>query len=224
MSNNPTPKLTGAIFCNSASQGDGEKVDARGIFTSFLAWAYPSSFRSWHSILTMHDLPKGTTSITASISHGRGKKTSLATADIHPGKGNLGSVINLPLRHRFEKEGFYNLSFNVVGSNTTLKVPVKVTSMPWPKFSKKQLDFLRANPFVPHSLRMNIQCSSCSRPFNFEESVLPESKLADGVSPFPDSGEIECESCGHILHVKDFQGQLRDSIKNAVIEAMRGGK
>ena len=37
-------------------------------------------------------------------------------------------------------------------------------------------------------------------------------------------GEIECESCGHILHVKDIQGQLLDSMKNAVSEAMGGGK
>lgn len=178
MSASTKPKLAGAIFCNSASQGDGGKINCRGVFTSFLAWAYPTSIRSWHAILALHDLPKGTTSISVSIAYGRGKKTTLATADMQRGRVDLGSIINLPLRYRFENEGFYTLHFSIIGSTNILKVPVKVTTRPWPRFTKKQLAFLKENPSIPHSLRMNILCSDCSRPFILEESVLSGEKLA----------------------------------------------
>lgn len=224
MSKNASPQLAGCIFCNSASEDSGGKVNCRGVFTSFLAWAYPTSIRSWHVILTIYKLPEGTTTISVAISYGRGEKTTLATLDVQRGKVDVGSVINLPLRHRFEKEGFYTVHVSVLGSTATLKVPVKVATKRWPHFSRKQLQFLKDNPSVPHSLRANILCSTCSRPFILEESVLPDAELADGVLPFPDTGQIECESCGHILHVKDIQGQLLASIKNAVSEAMRGGK
>ena len=224
MSKKASPQLAGAIFCGSASRGDSRKVNCRDVFTSFLAWAYPTSLRSWHAILTIHDLLRDTTTISVAISYGRGKKTTLETADIQRGKVDLGNVIVVPLRYQFEKEGLYTIHFTVVGSTPTLKVPVKVVTKRWPRFTNKQLQFLKENPSVPHSIRMNILCSDCSRPFNLEESVLPDAKLAGGVLPFPDTGEILCESCGHILHVKDIQGQLLESIKNAVSEAMRREK
>ena len=218
------PKLAGAVFCNSATQGEGGKVDCRGVFTSFLAWAYPTAIRNWHAILTVHDLPPGTTSIAVAISRGRGKKTTIATADIQRGKPDLGTVVNLPLRFRFQAEGFYTVHFTVVGTRRSLNVPVKVTTKKWPRFSKKQLQFLRDNPAVPHSLRMILVCSDCSQPYTFEESVLPDADLPGGVLAFPDSGTFECPGCGHVLHVRDIQGQLRDSMLNAVSGAMKGGK
>jgi len=224
MSKKAIPQIAGTIFCNSASQGNDGKVNCRGVFTSFLAWAYPTSIRSWNAILTIYDLDEATTTISAAISYGQGKETKLATANIQRGKFDIGNVINIPLRYRFENEGFHLVHFTVEDSIASLRVPVKVTTKPWPNFTKKQLQFLKENSSVPHSLRMNILCSKCSRPFTLEESVLPDEKLAGGVLPFPHTGEIECESCGHILYVRDIQGQLRDSIKNAVSESMRGGK
>jgi len=218
------PRLTAAIFCTSASKGDSAKVDCKGVFTSFLAWAYPTSVRSWYTLLTVFDLPSGTTTITASISRGRGKKTTLASADIQRGDPDIGSVINMPLRYKFESEGFYDVHFNVVGTTAALKVPVLVSTQTWPRTTKRQREFLKKNPLVPHSIRMNVLCSSCSRPFMFEENVLPDERLAEGVLPFPESGALECGTCSHILHLRDIQGQLRSSIKTAVVAAMRGGK
>lgn len=224
MKKKQSPILSGAIFCNSSSPGESGKVDCRGIFTSFLVWAYPTSLRLWHAILTLHNLPEGASSVTAAISYGRGKKTNLATANIKNKKEGLGNIIRIQLGYRFEREGMYILHFNIVGSTASIRVPVKVKTQPWPNFTKKQLEFLKKNPSIPHSIRMNVLCSECSRPYVFEETVFRDETLAGGVFPFPESGLIECESCSHKMHLKDIQGQLRSSIKTAVVNAMKGMK
>ena len=224
MSKKSTPQLVAAVFCNSVSRGKSAKMDCKGVFTSFLAWAYPTSIRTWHAVLSIYSLPKGTTTITVSISRGRGKKTTLTSADIQRGKVDVGTIINMPLSYRFSQEGFYNVHFNVVGTTTSLKIPLLISTQQWPRMTKRQRDFLKSNPAIPHSIRMNVLCSECSRPFMLEESVLPDEQFAEGVLPFPDSGKLECGTCSHILHLKDLQGQLRSSIKAGVTAAMRGGK
>ncbi len=214
----------GAVFCDNASRGASGKIDCRGVFTSFWAWAYPTSTRTWHAIVTLYNLTEGTTSVTAAISLGRGKKTTLAHGDIQTSKGNVGNVVNMPLRFEFPREGLYTMYFNIVGTTTTLKVPLRVNTQAWPHFTKTQLELLERNPRIPHSVRANVVCSECGKPYVFEESVLPEPPLASGVRPFPDSGVIECEVCKHRLNLKDIQGQVRSSIKTAVAAAVRGEK
>jgi hypothetical protein len=216
--------LTSVIFCNSVSKGESGKTDCRGLFTSFLTWAYPTAFRTWFAILTAYNLPPGKISMSVSISRGRGKKTTLTSADIESVGEDVGNIVNIPLRYKFQNEGFHTVHFTVIGTTTVLKIPVNVITQPWPKLSNKQLAFLKMNPSIPHSIRMNIVCSECSRPYVFEENVLSNENFVRGVLPFPDSGILECENCGHKLHLKDIQGQLRSSIKKAVSTAMRGGK
>jgi hypothetical protein len=218
------PILPGAVFCNFSSQDESGKINCRDVFTSFLAWAYPTSVRTWHAILPLYNLPIGTSTITAAISFGRGKKETLGNADIDRGKQDIGNIISIQLFYKFKQEGNYTVYFNLVGSTTVLKVPLKVITQPWPKFTNSQLEFLRKNPTIPHSIRMNVLCSKCSRPYVFEESVLPNEKLADGVMPFPETGMFTCESCGHEMHMKDIQGQLRNSISNAISSAKQGRK
>jgi len=224
MSKQSTPQIMSAVFCDSASKAKSAKMDCKGVFTSFLAWAYPTSIRTWHAVLTLYSLPKGTTTIAVSISLGRGKKTTLASIDILRGKVDIGTVISVPLHYRFPQEGSYNVHFNIVGTTASLKTKLLVFTQPWPRTTKRQRDFLKSNPTIPHSIRMNVLCSECSRPFILEESVLPEEQFAEGVLPFPDSGKLECGTCSHILHLKDIQGQLRSSIKAGAEAAMRGGK
>lgn len=224
MSKRQIPRLVTAIFCNSVSKGESAKVDCKGVFTAFLAWSYPTSVRSWHSVLTVYDLPEGTTTITASISRGKGRKKTLASAAVPRGKGNLGGVIDMLLSYRFPVEGTYTVHFKLVGSAKVLRVPVLVVTQRWERITKRQADFLKKNPSVPRSIRMNVLCANCSQPYLFEENVLPDEVLDKGVLAFPESGDLECSTCGHVLHLKDIQGQLRSSIKTRVANAMRGGK
>lgn len=212
-----------AIFCNNATPGQGGKTDCRGIFTSFLVWGYPTSFKVWNAIVTLYNLPQGTTSISVSISKRNGKKKTLAVGDTTSSKRRLGEILIIPLACQFKEEGFYNVHFNIVGTTKSLKVPLKVTTQKWPEFTKKEKGFIHDNPNLIGPIRINITCSDCSQPYIFEEAVLPDYQLAHGVHAFPQTGTFECESCGRIIHLKDFQGRIRSSIKTAVSAAMRGG-
>ncbi len=109
------PILSSAIFCNAASLAESGKFDCRGVFTAFFAWAYPTSVRAWHAILTAHGLPRGTNSIAVSISRSRtGKKQPLAIVEVNTGPKELGSVVNVRLFHQFDREGLYFLHFNLM--------------------------------------------------------------------------------------------------------------
>ena len=224
MSKSSKINLVAAIFYNSASNVESGKADCKDIFTSFLAWSYPTSVRSWYALLTAYGLPAETITITAAISHRKGKKTTLASVDVLKGEPNVGNAINIPLRYEFSTEGFYTVHFNVVGTTQAMNVPVVVATQRWPHITKREREFLRSSATVPHSIRISASCSSCLTPYFFEENVLPDEPLAQGVLPFPESGELKCEPCSHILYLKDIQGQLRSSIKTAVVAAMRRGK
>jgi len=224
MSGKSGPTLAAAVFCIAASKSESGKTNCQDIFTSFLAWAYPTFVRSWFAILTVYDLPPGNTTIVVSISHGRERKTTLTSANIKRGPEDLGSIINIPLLHKFQNEGLHIVHFNIVGTTKVLNIPLNVVTRPWPKFSKEDLEFLKNNPSIPHSIRINVSCSKCSQPYIFEDNVLSNEKPMEGVLLFPDSGLFECNNCRHKLHLKDIQGQLRSSIKTAVAIASRGSK
>lgn len=212
-----------AIFCLAVSTSESGKVDCRNIFTSFLAWGYPTSFKSWQAIVTLYDLPEGTSSISVSISKGNRKKVTLATGDIEAKKNQLGSTLIIPLIYQFKSEGFYNIHFNLIGSTQTLKVPLYIATQPWPNFTNKEKKFAKDNPTLVPPIRTNLTCMDCSRPYVFEEIIYPEFQLADGVLPFPEEESFVCESCGRKLHLKDIQGTIRRSLKTALSNAMKGG-
>lgn len=224
MSNKAVPKITSAVFCNSAIKDDSGKVDCRGVFTAFRVWAYPTSIRMWHALLTVYTLPAGTSTITVGISRGSGNTTTLASAEVHRGRSDIGSVVSIPLRYEFPANGLYNVHFTVTGSTTSLTVPLLLVKQPWPRLTNSEMEYLSQNPAVPHSVRLNAVCTKCSRLITLEENLTPDETLAEGVLPFPESGELVCKNCSHVLLLKDIQGQLRSAIKAGVVAAMRGGK
>jgi len=222
MSKKKPPSFGSAIFCNSATQGERGKVDCRGIFTSFLAWSYPTFMRNWQAIVTIYDLPKKTIGVSVAIACGRGKKETLATADVEKREGELGNVLHIPLRYQFHKEGIYNIFFNIIGTVKMLKVPLKVSTQDWPEFTDREIESIRRKKNLPNAIRAVVICSDCSKPYTFEEALLPGHKIADGVEPFPNSGSIICESCGTKIYLKDVQGQVRSSMKTAVQRVRKG--
>lgn len=224
MGKKPAPKIASALLCNVVNVGASGKIECKDIFTSFLAWGFPTSIRKWNAIITAYNMPIGSNTISVSIGFGRGKRKSLANVDFERNKPNLGNILSVSLQHQFEKEGIYTLSFNLIESTCSFKIPINVIAEKWPSFNKKDIETLKKNPSIPGSIRTNLICSDCSRPYVFEEVINPEISLADGVLNFPEDGAFECESCGRILFLKDIQGQIRNSIKNAIRATRKGEK
>jgi hypothetical protein len=219
------PRFGSAIFCNGVTPGEDGKLNCSDVFTSFLSWGKPSSIRNWFAVFNMYDLPIGTTSVVISIVRGfsgRGEKTTLSAIDVHHKGQNLGSVFHAPLFYQFQKPGDYSIIFQITGSNTKLIVPIKVTEQDWPKFTKKDIQIIRDNPQIPKKIRSVINCSDCSRPYTFEESFVPEIPVTEGTQAFPEDGIFECDTCGRIIHLKDIQGQVRNSIRRALDRLKKG--
>lgn len=213
-----------AIFSNMASAGEDGKIECRDIFTSFLAWAYPTSFRNWFATLTLYKTTDHAISVAVSIGTLRGNKTSLVTVDIMPTDKNLGNIITIPISYKFPREGLYYVYFNEVGTSNNLRIPLKVYSEKWPIFTKKEIDFIKSNPAIIPFIRTNVICSDCSQPYIFEEAILQDYKPAKSVHLFPRNGKFECESCGRTLHLKDIQGKIRSSVKKSIMASMKGVK
>lgn len=211
------PMITAAVFCNSASHGDLNKVDCKGIFTSFYAWGFPSSVRNWFAVVTAYDLPRGKSIVSASIIDIDDEQNLISNAEIDQSTSEqLGAVFIIPFSFQFKSQGKYMVSFAIEGLKISHTVPLNVIKREWPKFSDDDLEFLRNRPEVVNSIRANVMCSNCSRPVIFEEAVLPEHSFADNVLPFPKSGCYKCPSCDHQINLIDIQGQIRKTIRQAI--------
>ena len=135
---NKTPRFGGAILCNAVTPGNQEKVDCRGVFTTFFAWALPTSIRTWSVVVTLFDLPTGKSTVTASIAYGaqgRGSKRNLTSIDIHQKGKSIGNTVPMTLVHEFSRVGDYVVSLNLVGTTKVLKIPLRVIKKPWPRLS-----------------------------------------------------------------------------------------
>lgn len=215
------PRFSSGILCNTVSTVNNA-IECGGLFTAFVAWAFPTTIRQWFLVMSVFDLPIGKSGITISIAAGKtgtGRKTTLATVDIERKGEELGTVLQFPLIYKFQKAGYYCLIVNLRGSTRKQVIPCKVHLKDWPEFSRKELELLRSKPSIPSSIRTDVNCSECGHTYHLEESVLPEHESLGGVESFPETGIIECDTCGHEMHVKDIQGQIRDSIKAAVTVA-----
>jgi hypothetical protein len=208
------PKFGSAIIADSARHQGNGKIDAHGIFTCFLTWGYPAT-RGWALVVTVFNLPEKQTTFIASIKRRDNKEeSSLLTADFAPGKGANESTFLVNIGYRFEKEGFYEIVCSLKDFNTRLSIPVRVITQAWPEINEKELTILRQNrnKFL-NRLSLQISCKSCDHVYVFEEIIIPEDEVTPGAIRIPENGHYECQDCGHVMKLKDFQGQIRASIK-----------
>lgn len=214
------PFLGSALLCDNVTVSEKNRVNIQGVITIFWAWGYPCS-RTWWFVPTLFDLPKGKISLTISLRKAtRRELSSLTVVDANIEKDNTITAIPTQLTHSFESSGRYELICTMNKCLKPLKVPFCVQEKKWAKFTKDEKNFISKNPHVPHALKANIHCKQCSHAFIFEEAVIEENPVG-GVLRFPESGEFECGECGYILKIKDYQGRLRASLKEIVVNAMR---
>lgn len=211
-----------AVLCDNIKVQESGKIDCYGVFTSIIAYAYPSD-RSWFLVFTLYNLPLGTSSIAVSIKRkGSRSKTSLKTIDVPVGPHPIGQIITGKVSFTFLKDGLYYIDLMSLETRATIRVPFKVYTEKWPEFNSKEIQFLQSTDRIPNAVRASIHCAECSHAYIFEEAVIPGHEYAGGVEPFPVSGKLECQTCGNNIDLLDIQGRMRASIKKSLQQTMEG--
>lgn len=226
MSKTKAPFFGEAILCNSTSHGESGKIDSKGLFTSFLAWSYPTSNRNWHLIFGLYDFPGGVVEIKVTITHPLALKENIIydqAINLPKKRYQVGHLIDLDVNCEFEYEGYYQANISLRDFSITKSIPLKVVTQPWPEFTPNEIDYFLKTPSIPHKVRLVVVCSECSSSYIFEESALEESELSEGVYVFPSNGSFDCLKCGHKMNLRDIQGQMRKSLKASIPSNRRGG-
>lgn len=216
-----TPRFGGGIITDNAALAPTGKMNAYGIFTMFWAWDFPCR-RHADVIITLFDIPKRKTKVTISVKKEGTRAKELASLiiksnEVHP----IPLVNNTPLTLTFSSAGNYELLCSIPQTRRTLKIAFEVRKKAWPEFTKDEIKFARANPDFIKIIRTNIHCLKCSHAYIFEEN-LSEIPPDGGVERFPESGKFKCKNrnCTNTLELRDLQGQLRDSLKEQIKQAM----
>jgi hypothetical protein len=202
---------------------DNGKAIAQGLITTFWAWGFPCS-RSCVCFATAFDLPVGTTKLILALTGPGGRaKRQVSTFDIPSQNEGAATTAVVPVRFEVRDAGDYSFECNLEGQRRTISLPFLVRQREWPEFTEEEKQFATENNNVTQSLRANVHCSQCSHAFIFEESMVDD-KAPGGVNRFPADGVFKCDDCGHVLRLRDIQGQLRASLKAMVGAAMGGGR
>ena len=215
------PFFGSGILADSLRASQDGKVNATGIFTVLYAWSFPCN-RVLNAVLTIFNLPKGITSIAASVGKRNSRKLkSLGLFDVIS-KTN-GGVITAPyeIKHKFEHQGYNEIIFSFRDYPGKLKIPLDIRKRQWPEFTDKELRFIKTTGSKFPSFRITIHCSGCEHVYIFEEQLNTELPLKGGVHRFPEQGVFICEECDREMDLKDIQGQLRQSLKDTIKQRMK---
>lgn len=217
----PMPKFGSGILADSVKKSEHGKVDCFGVFTVIWAWGYPCS-RSGNIIFTLFNLHKGSYPILLSLRKYASKDINLiASGELKVIEGKSAThVETFKINIKLTEPGRYLIECSLKNNPNILIVPFEVITKEWPEFSAKEIEFARQDTSILQAIRANIDCSDCKQAYIFEESFIPDREIAPGVRRFPDSGEFECDNCGHTIPLKDIQGRLRASLKEAIIRRM----
>ncbi len=213
-----SPRFGGGILADNSIVTDSGKVNAQGIFTLFWAWDFPCERRGV-AIITLFDLPKGKTKMPVSIKKKGSKAKKLTTITVDYKKDIPPLTQSVAISFTLTSPGSYELLFSIPHTNRMLKIPFEVRKKSWPQFTKSEIAFAETNPNTVKSIRANIHCSKCSYVYVFEETLL-ETPPDGGVERFPESGNFKCTNCSHVFKLRDFQGQLRSSLKEQIKQVM----
>lgn len=206
--------ISNVIFSDVASQtGQSNKIDLKGVFTYFYVWAYPVT-RRWVATCQIYRTPNTSSGrLFVDVKRKRAKKKIFsATVDIEvPGNG---VTIPINISARFDSEGEYFLTLRFEGEKSARKTPIIIEHKKWPKLTAKHRRILAENENIQKTFMINVSCAQCSAPYKFAYSPLgPVSEeMGKGIKQFPPDALFECPECGHELNLKDFEGQLLDSV------------
>ncbi len=216
------PFFGSGILTDSIRSTEERKFNATGIFTILYAWSFPCN-RTLNAVITIFNLPKGVTSVAASVAKRNSRNLkSLSLFDVSS-KTNRGNItIPYLIKHKFEHEGFNEIIFSFRDYPGKLKIPLDIHKKEWPNFSEKELEFVKKRGEKFPSFRVTIHCSGCEHAYIFEEILNPIILPKGGVYRFPEESIFICEECEREMDLRDIRGQLRQSLKDTIILGMKG--
>ncbi len=135
------PRFGGGLLSDLARSQPSGKVDVIGIFTRFNAWSFPCN-RSWFMAFTLYEAPKNGAVLLSIKKSGQPQKSIGFLNFENKGKGD-NQVIQTPLAFEFEKEGTYDIICELKDYKAALKIPVQISLLPWPEFTKREIEFAR---------------------------------------------------------------------------------
>jgi len=223
----PRPRLGSGLLCDTMQPVAGQgKPNCTGVFTTLNAWAFPCT-RTWQVVFTAFNMSPAKAILSLYVKKvDTSTRTRIGGAQLLAGQIKSDMVIGLQTAHTFTEPGAYNLIARLHRSRAELRIPFRVELRDWPTFSNEEVAFAsKGRAGLITSVRAAIDCSKCKTAYVFEESILPGHTPAPGVQKFPKLGNPKCKNghCGHTLHLKDVQGQMRQTLKDMIRNRMAQG-
>jgi len=210
-----TSKVTFVVISDSHKIVANNKVDAVGIFDSFLIWATPAT-REFSVTVGFENLPVGTTELIIwKRVKGKARQVAQVVASSDSPQRLAISAQRLRLKISDLLDHEIGVGFRDAGARTIKWLPVAIKLQPWIELpTGDALKKLLSDPHAIRGLRAEVICDKCkpASKYIFEINADPAVKLDRGVKRFPESGRFTCPKCQTVHQLKDIEGQLRSHI------------
>lgn len=213
-----TPYIGGGLLCDRVEDAT-DKPNCYGVFTKFLSWDFPSK-RSGNLVFSIFNIEKQT---NLKIVYGKKEQSEKKELINYILDHTMAGLIVVPYTFVFESSGLYEINFILNEKKSNSKVAFMVEGQDWPIFNQKELNFIKKNPELFPSIKINVKCEKCSHLYIFEDILLDQMEPVGGVIKFPDNEEFKCVECENLMYLKDLHGQIRSTYKTMLLEKM-GGK
>ena len=215
------PHIGNGFMCDRVEYtGKGSKPDCYGVFTHFNAWGFPCN-RVWNTLITLFEVPKDGLNIVLSVRKLHTKESKIVST-VNIEKAQSPMILDVFMSHKFMAHGEYLIECSILNYSAKLKIPFEIRLADWIEFTKEEIEFTKIKPNIIKKARANVLCEDCHHSYLFEEVIDNSEPLDGGVMRFPESGVFECITCGHMMNLKDLQGQLRSILKSNIKSAMGG--
>ena len=206
------PMFGNAVICDNATIQDSGKINVNGIFSTIWAWAYPAQ-RNWSIVFTIFDMPQIETELEILIQKGNKILIKSIPSKIKKRSYDKDFTYSTPFELSFLTDGFYKIVCRLTEFNVITEIPFRVRTKKWPVFDLEKINSLYPDNVNKSSvISLSVECGNCNQLYTFEDSIHPEHTMKEGVLLFPEDGEFHCTKCNTIIHLRDLQGQIRESI------------
>ncbi|MFC1956822.1 hypothetical protein ACFLVY_00795 [Chloroflexota bacterium] len=215
------PKFGSGLLFNSINTTANKQINGLGLINIFRVWAFPC-FRNATAVISIFNLSKGTTTgklfLTTSK---RAEMRAIGDFKVVTDRNNTTLAVTPTLTLEFASGGFYFIRAVLDNYKSTLNIPFSVILQKWPEFTQEERQFAQERELPARTIRADLNCPECKHAYIFQESIFEDIQLPGGVLRFPESGEYVCTECSAPIYLRDIQGQIRFSLKEILLNAMK---